>query len=114
MNKADFPSLDKFCFPTVDYARSLQTKVKGKWVTIYNFILTNKTCEGRKGMGLVDWLEFEQVTAEYPAGTEFRITSCISLLPYPMILLEIYHNQRKVTPAEVQAAADILHNRHKK
>jgi len=74
--------LKKDDFPDIDYARSLDVKIKGRWVTIYNFILRNWTVKGREKIALRDWPEFAMVTAEYPADSQFRITSTLSIIPF--------------------------------
>lgn len=78
----NYDHLDKSIdFPRVNYSRSLQAKVNGRWQTIFNFILTNGSTAGRKGVALSQWPEFEIVCAEFKNASKFRITNTDSILP---------------------------------
>lgn len=107
MINAQFPSLKEEAFPEVA-ARSVQVKIKNRWVTVFNIILTNTTCAGREGMNLNQWPEYAAVVAEYPVGTQFRITKCISIMPWSAVLNEMIIGQRVASVEEIAAAKEIF------
>lgn len=79
----DYSHLDqKTDFPRVHNGRSLQAKIKGRWVTVYNFMIYDYTCHDRRHLDLSDWPEYAEVCAEFPQATKFRIDWTKSVLPW--------------------------------